>query len=464
MLVFDVAIRRYTPPTCTLEIKAKQSLFSRWTGHLSLKEWHFELRFDDPRLPEEEQVTVRGDRAQLELFCDVVRAYVQNLLHQSLALAVPLPSPAKASPVQEGSLSLAGELGRSSPMALLERPPSLPATDSLPVLNRKGMVDHELHLGSLAAGASQSLVKLSASQLFDLATALDEYAEEADNLAALQPFPKRKVILMAASATSILLVAAGIAALAIKRLSPTDQPEGAVASESQSQPPNISDVLPPVPLPPPSVPSPKLPSSLAQQKALPPPPAVKAPSKVPRVVLPQHNPLPPPPSRPSHQQVIAISPQSQGRTANPGPPPPSQRPTSLNLPAPPPLAVRPPAPKPSWEGTNASNSVQPERQESSSELPRLLDTIPQVKEVRHYFQERWQVPKELNQRLEYRLLLNQEGTLDRIIPLGRAAEIYLDRTEMPLLREPFVSPLTSGEKATIRLVLVPNGTVKTFLE
>jgi hypothetical protein len=94
----------------------------------------------------------------------------------------------------------------------------------------------------------------------------------------------------------------------------------------------------------------------------------------------------------------------------------------------------------------------------------LLDTIPQVKEVRHYFQERWQVPEQLNQRLEYRLLLSQEGSLERIIPLGKAAQIYLDRTGMPLLGEPFVSPLTSGEKATIRLVFVPNGTVQTFLE
>ena len=101
---------------------------------------------------------------------------------------------------------------------------------------------------------------------------------------------------------------------------------------------------------------------------------------------------------------------------------------------------------------------------STSEESLLLDTIPQVAEARHYFEKRWTVPTGLNQRLEYRLIVNREGTLQSIVPLGRAAQIYLDRTGMPLLGESFVSPLQNTETATVRLVLTPDGKVKTFLE
>jgi hypothetical protein len=86
--------------------------------------------------------------------------------------------------------------------------------------------------------------------------------------------------------------------------------------------------------------------------------------------------------------------------------------------------------------------------------------------VRQYFQARWQPPDSLKQTLEYRLTLNQDGSLERIAPLGQAAKIYLDRTNMPLLGEPFVSPLEPPlvEKPNIRLVLSPDRTVKTFME
>lgn len=84
--------------------------------------------------------------------------------------------------------------------------------------------------------------------------------------------------------------------------------------------------------------------------------------------------------------------------------------------------------------------------------------------MREYFQQRWQAPEGLNQRIEYRLTLNREGAIARIIPLGKAASIYLDRTQMPLMNTAFVSPLETGDNATIRLVLSPDGEVKTFLE
>ena len=98
--------------------------------------------------------------------------------------------------------------------------------------------------------------------------------------------------------------------------------------------------------------------------------------------------------------------------------------------------------------------------------PSLLDTIPQVAEVRQYFQARWQPPESLKQTLEYRLTLSKDGSLERITPLGQAAKIYLDRTAMPLLGEPFVSELEPSleQNPEIRLVLSPDRTVRTFME
>jgi len=77
-------LRRYTPPTCTLEIVSRSSPLSRWMGRSVLKQLRFDLRFDDPRLPEEQRVNIYGDRDQLETLSEVVTAYVQDLLNSSL--------------------------------------------------------------------------------------------------------------------------------------------------------------------------------------------------------------------------------------------------------------------------------------------------------------------------------------------------------------------------------------------
>jgi hypothetical protein len=94
----------------------------------------------------------------------------------------------------------------------------------------------------------------------------------------------------------------------------------------------------------------------------------------------------------------------------------------------------------------------------------LFDNIPQIAEARSYFQQRWQPPADLKQTLEYSLLLNPDGSIQRIIPLGQAAGQYIDRTDMPLPGEPFVSALPGGGNPTIRVVLTPDGKVNTFLE
>src|SRR3569832_153401 len=78
-----VVLRRYTPPTCTLEVAAKSSPLSRWIGKSVLKDLRFELCFDDPRKPEDQRVRIRGDARELENLCDAVNRYVQDFLDLS---------------------------------------------------------------------------------------------------------------------------------------------------------------------------------------------------------------------------------------------------------------------------------------------------------------------------------------------------------------------------------------------
>jgi hypothetical protein len=59
-------------------------------------------------------------------------------------------------------------------------------------------------------------------------------------------------------------------------------------------------------------------------------------------------------------------------------------------------------------------------------------------------------------------LLNSDGSIQRIVPLGNAAIEHLNRINMPLLGEPFVSAIQGERNFTIRVVLNPNGNVQTF--
>lgn len=457
MLFSQFPIKRYTPPTCTLEIWAQGTPLSRWLGRTVADDWRFSLHFDDPRLPEAEQVILRGSREELELLSEAVSSYLQNFLGQtgqlidSSEIKIPalLPSGMAAAPLQTVSQQCLPKTAAAS---------ALTALPTSPALKSSSWLVHELTLGSLASQASQPTVKLSASQLFDLANALENYEAESSTLAANLPRAKVRFFWLAGTGA---LLAVGLGVTAAWRWGWFEETADSLASRqnSESQPSkfNVTDVLPPVPPPPGQpMPSPTLAPSLARQKALKPPsPVPSSSTPVPRIVLPQPNSAPPAPPQ-SQKQEIAIVPQQAGKSA----------PTNVN-PEIPKLASLPSRPKPTVvEPQFDANSSNLARRDSSTatEAPMLLDTIPQVAEARHYFQQRWTAPEGLNQRLEYRLVVGKEGSLERIFPLGRAAQVYLDRTGMPLLGEPFVSPLQDAEMATVRLVLTPDSKVKTFLE
>ncbi|MBW4427296.1 MAG: DUF4335 domain-containing protein [Nostoc desertorum CM1-VF14] len=171
MPLSNSVIRCYTPPTCTLEVFAQSSPLSRWMGKTVLKHLSFELRFDDPRLPEEQRVPIRGDREQLEALCDAVTSYVQQFLQQS-----PESFCVNFSDTQESSTALSEPELKSSTKTLNSFSTQVPGANIR--LEPSSHLIHNLFLGSLANHSSGPVIKLSLLQLFDLASALDEYSTD----------------------------------------------------------------------------------------------------------------------------------------------------------------------------------------------------------------------------------------------------------------------------------------------
>ncbi|MHC5594537.1 MAG: DUF4335 domain-containing protein [Nostoc sp.] len=171
MPLSNSVIRRYTPPTCTLEVFAQSSPLSRWMGKTVLKHLSFELRFDDPRLPEENRVPIRGDRDQLEALYDAVTNYVQQFLQQP-----PESFRISFSSQQQSSPTLDEPELKSSTKILNSFSTQIPGGNIR--LEPSGYLNHNLVLGSLANHSSGPVIKLTLLQLFDLASALDEYSTD----------------------------------------------------------------------------------------------------------------------------------------------------------------------------------------------------------------------------------------------------------------------------------------------
>jgi hypothetical protein len=140
-------------------------------GKTVLKHLSFELRFDDPRLPEEHRVPIRGDRDQLEALCDAVTSYVQQFLQQS-----PESFCVSFSDTQESSTALGEPQLKSSRKTLNSFSTQIPGANIR--LEPSSHLTHNLFLGSLANQSSGPAIKLSLLQLFDLASALDEYSTD----------------------------------------------------------------------------------------------------------------------------------------------------------------------------------------------------------------------------------------------------------------------------------------------
>ena len=279
---FAMVLKRYTPPTCTLEITAKSSPLSRWAGEPVFKSLSFELRLDDPRLPDTQHVTLRGDRIQLETLHEAVSTYVQNLLGESRDWENNLNSEIDRTPAGPDSPSAAGNaLIFDRPVNTSElstsNPYSLP-TAYLPVpprLQPRGFLAHNLFLGFLSAAESGPVVPLSTLQLFDLATALDNCAAEVMALPNLNREPRQPLSSPWLKVAALLVASAGLTTGTIKMLHrPATSPQTATAPAAAPAPgnPQLAAGVSPSPVPAlPTPPAPKPPATNALPP-LPPPP------------------------------------------------------------------------------------------------------------------------------------------------------------------------------------------------
>ncbi|BAY63773.1 hypothetical protein NIES22_38620 [Calothrix brevissima NIES-22] len=546
MPLSNSVIRRYTPPTCTLEVFAQDSALSRWMGKTVLKQLSFELRFDDPRLPEESRFPIRGDRDQLEALCDAVTSYVQQFLHQSpesfwLSFTGPQDSSKVADNPQLTDFSASSVPATTK--SIKSFPTYLPPTKIY--LEPSSYLTHNLFLGSLANQTSGPVIQLSLLQLFDLATALDEYSADIMALPSLENTRSSTVRFPTwAPAAAVLVLGVGLLPITWQYVNNTKskqqvatktttqsteialQPSPSLNPEASLLPP---DNLPPVPPIGSTQPLPVVPTALptAPSSTLSNPSTTLPNSSFPTAQTTANSKLPksnqpsaassifgiPEPTN-TNPNLTANSPfkaSTGGQRIAIQPNPTATRPGITNpaelalpkkreLPAslapnrggvsPNVVTTAPPLPtvpneiassakvdgdyNPASTTSTVTGSTNPlverlrnQRQTASSNQPSsdstLFDT-PQISEARQYLQKRWQPPSGLRQTLEYSLMVNVDGTIERIFPLNKAAREFVNNTGMPNIGAPFVSANKSGQNLRMRAVLSPDGKVQIFPE
>ena len=450
-------VRRYTPPTCTLEVAAKESPLSRWVGQPVLKHLRFHLSFDDPRISEDKWVKVQGDRPQLEALYEAVTTYVQEFLQSTHDLSQPWSSESYA--VDKGASKV--PLGQSLP--LTAHLPSSPELLTPPAfsLRPKGLLTHELSLSTLATADSGATIQLSAVQLADLATVLDEYRADVTALPNLNRASWVSSPSAWARIAAVSLICVGVSTSIVRLFEPTPNNQTTSPTSSQgassadqrlavqpfsSPTPSASPTFPPLVV----VPTPVASSKVAKPTPVPPPPTATSPIKLPIVGVPQKA----PPAPDAEQTALKIedplpAPKAEGVAV-------------------PPLIASESAPA----RDRAASASPPEARRAApastgstaKENATVFDTTPQVAEVRTYFQTNWKPPVGLSENLDYSLILTPNGAVQDIIPLTKVAENFRDRVTMPPQGAPFLSPIKNGSTLRIRLVLSPDGKVQTFPE
>ena len=547
MPVSNHVIRRYTPPTCTLSVLAEKSALSRWIGKPTLKQLTFELHFDDPRLPEEQRLIIRGNHDQLDALSIAVTNYVQELL-QKLPEKFWVISQAKESSIASDA-SQTQDFNDSSRHHILDSY-STQIQGSEIHIQPGNRLTHDLFIGSLATKASGDVIQLSLLQLFDLATALDEYSADVLALPNLNPEGSAHSLPAWVPIAAVLVLAVGLTpvtwqyANSMRKKQQTAK-KPTPASEKIALQPSPSPYVPPVPTPSPlltppdsllsSPPRPPLGSTMPLLGSSVPLTAQSSPSSNFPTTLrtsPKANPLTlqkypnltvPKASVPSTgSSILTIpettaqipsskktspfalqssqtlqpnfrqsstgliskqSPQSLQPNFRQGGTPSNDLPT-INSTSPdatkvyPPLATMPDLSSsgstkdpylqtdpPVSSGNSLVTRLRGTRHNTNKEVATgtLFDTA-QISEARTFLKKRWQPPNQLKQTLEYSLVVGVDGTIEQILPLGKAARDYIDRTGMPLIGERFVSPNKSGQPVRIRAVFAPDGKVQTFPE
>ncbi|BAZ16131.1 hypothetical protein NIES4071_80060 [Calothrix sp. NIES-4071] len=578
MPLSNSVIRRYTPPTCTLEVSAQNSPLSQWMGKSVLKQLRFELRLDDPRLPENQRITIRGNRDQLEALCAAVTAYVQQFLHtQPDKFWESYNNSGDVTQILNGTEAPQDTHNSSTRLSTLGKPYNLNKTQFSSGdihIEPSGYLSHNLYLGNLASPTSGEFVKLSLLQLFDLASALDEYSDDVLALPNLNTRRRTSVIPNWAPIAAVFALALGLTPFTIQYANRARQNQQSQQTAANTQIDTLQTPLPtvvatpgllPTPLDtlpsiaglPPTPPTGSVSTQLPIPTAIPTSGANINTNTLPNTTLPPGNiattipgssatqrsnsgaastlqpgtnftfpsnlspgntlaipeptnPLPTTsrgknPSPLTLPDSIALQPNitptqtrssSQTRTTAstrtntsskklPSTTSPSAiLPPTSNLP---PLSAletplnepRPATPNRTQAGgtiddssllnrlreaRDSSGRVATASNRTTTTATNTIFDTPQVAEARTALRARWQPPQGLKQTLEYSLLLGVDGSIERILPIGKAARDYIDRTGMPLIGEQFVSPNRNGQSVRIRAVFSPDGKVQTFPE
>ena len=459
-------LHRFTPPTCTLEIKGKKSPLSRWTNQDILKNFQFQLSFDDPRIPTSKQVKVKGDCQDLERLQIAVNSYIQEFLYASF---------------------------KSTSESNINSQPNHKSDYNQPYLQSQGLVNHELFFGNLTHDSTSYKIQLSTVQLFDLVTALEAYNTQIAALPELKQAQSQKVIPLWGGIAAATVAAVGITTIAIRSQAPHNV-ASSPKSESLGDIPQLNEVIPPQ-IPERAkkpTPKPKITEPLSSTKRLPPPPAVDTPKPKPDIPDPADYPLsevarqsglnnPAKKKNAANQQtksIIAIPAETKeeqdeiakdttlsdlGKSDTT-----PQLQTEINPQVDPEIASNDNSQQTLEDRSTSGRSKPEELAQSHQNLPTAANYFrsqsAQLKEVKAYFKDRWQPPAELKQSLEYRLYLNPDGSIKRVVPLGKASKLYLTKTTIPVRGEAFISPISESEKSTIRLLLSPDGRVQAFTE
>lgn len=533
--------RRYTPPTCTLELQGTRSPLSVWSDRAMVKDIQFNLRIDGPHRHSQQKVAIQGDRLQLDDLYQAVSTYVQQTLTLSveqfqasfLQASAPaptvLPSHRSATPQTVASPS---SLPRS--MAALPNPAQGTTLHLAPL----GLLQHQLHLGPFARNNTPDVIVLTTTELFDLANALDTYHGEIDSIPELNPGKYRRTPApwLKVAAAAVLAIGVGTS---VVRLSQSPGSAGNLLQSQADAPASVaersdSDRLPTrvqlsdIPSATEALPAPRggdrrnnranagqgnnrqaeqrnqnregsnqnnsnrdeeaiafnnldndalrnNPRASTDRRAADAPTAGSTPSS------PAPSALSPAPLGGSGQ----ASPNANAQRANP----PANQP---RVPAeiPPELSALPPIsamgddilldssemnlsapPGSSASGSTAERNTRsiptPNDEAFSSSASGWAagsSTYPQLAEVRSYFADQWTPPPNLSQPLQYRLLLNPDGSLRQVVPLGESARSSTSVVGFPAVGEPFVSSFDGNSAPPIRLFLDADGQVRVFLE
>ena len=424
----------YTPPTCTLEVTAKASPLSRWTGTPTVRSIQFLLSFDSLAQRARESVEIYGDQTQLSTLTETVTHYIQTVL-ASRPSDLPLSVPEQ-----------------------LEPPTATPDISGAVALRPRSLLTHELWLGNLATEQSGPSLLLKVSQLYDLATALENCTADLQQLPTLIAADRPAVMPFLKSAALVLItVGLGTATWRLFQPGPIAVNPSTSTSKTAMAPVRPTpSTLPPVPSAPsrplrlPSIQlptrssSPSAPNSLAQQNS-----NLSEPSSSSGDLA--SKPLRVKPNQQPAQSITSLPPENlAGSTQDSA----GQQTQTMAS-----------APSASMSRSKAFSQLEAAPAPSKvTEQATLFDTVPQVAEVRSYVATRWQPASPPPKTLEYRVTVNGDGSLGGVEPLGVSAQQYLAQVPLPQGSAAFVSAPASGSRQNIRMLLHQDGTVQTFLD